>query len=407
VDHFGKKRVFRDVDHLRPGDDFVESLARAVGSCDAFILVIGRDWLDARDERGARRLEDPQDFIRIELETAIRRKVLLLPVLVEGAKMMDASELPEPLRPLARRQAIELSEHRWDFDVHELLQRLEEVVKPERSIWKRPTFRISAAVVLLAAVAFGTRSYWLPDNLPANGGAGQTAVKPDTPATGGTTKAGETKTTSPPPAPTTPVRGPVASVPPKPTTLPQFVDQPFRAAADSLKDLGLNLRVEFNSTGRKPPGTVFNQLPAAGYPLTGLETVELFVETALRPEEHAAGSRYLSVSEVMMLDSDEGGTKQAWDVGLQRASGSNLMLQFGNGATGVRVSPASSNRAGFDPAQCRAVTATWSDKGVLIPQKLDNTMDVCVRTTKGRLALVRLEELTAKPELKLRFSTLR
>jgi hypothetical protein len=51
VDHFGKQRVFRDVDHLRPGDDFVESLARAVGSCDAFILVIGRDWMEARDER--------------------------------------------------------------------------------------------------------------------------------------------------------------------------------------------------------------------------------------------------------------------------------------------------------------------------------------------------------------------
>jgi hypothetical protein len=169
----------------------------------------------------------------------------------------------------------------------------------------------------------------------------------------------------------------------------------------------LNVKLEFSSAGSNVPGTVVRQTPPAGAPLTGLEKVDLYVATVLRPEEHAAGLKYLSLTEVMMLDDDEPGVRQAWDVGLQRASGSaNLMLQFGNGATGVRVSPTASDPSKFDAAQCRSVTATWSDKSILIPQRLDS-MDVCVRTTKGRLALLRLEELTPEPELKLRYSTLR
>src|SRR5262245_53064575 len=155
-DHFGAAQVFRDIDRLKAGDDFVEALARAVDSCDVFILVIGRDWAEARNERGQRRLDDPQDFIRLEVETALRRKVLVLPVLVEGATMPEPSDLPEPLSALARRQAIELSEHRWDFDIQQLLRRIEEVGGGKRSVWKSVPVRAAAAALVLALAGAAT-----------------------------------------------------------------------------------------------------------------------------------------------------------------------------------------------------------------------------------------------------------
>jgi hypothetical protein len=159
-DHFGADCVFRDVDQLKPGDDFVDALARAVDSCDVFVLVIGRDWVDARNAKGDRRLDDPKDFVRLELESALRRKILIVPVLVEGATMFDEEQVPEPLRPVARRQAIELSEHRWDFDVQELLRTIENVGG------RRPRKRLaySAAllgVALLIIAGLAARFDWL------------------------------------------------------------------------------------------------------------------------------------------------------------------------------------------------------------------------------------------------------
>lgn len=422
-DYFGKERVFRDVDEIRAGDDFVETLARAVGSCDAFVLVIGRDWLDARDDRGARRLDDPEDFIRIELETALRRKILVLPVLVEGAKMVEAAELPEPLRPLARRQAIELSEHRWDFDVQELLKRIEDVVRRDKPIWKSAVFRASAAVVLLSSFALGALWIWSPWKTPATDGSNaatpasplkepenRSVAKSDSPKANPTRPAEATpavvesqpeKKSPPPPA--------VTADGDRPARLPSFIGQPFREAADSLRRLGMQQKVEFNSTGRNTPGTVFGQDPRAGSAVNANGTVRLFVETTLRPEEHAAGVIYLTPSEVLMLDGDEDDARGAWDVSFQRPTGAsaNLSLQFGAGVTGVRMSPAAANASRFDAVRCRNTTTSFTNRSILIPPRLDSNLDVCVRTTKGRLALLRLEELTAAPELRLRYSTLR
>jgi TIR domain/PASTA domain len=198
-DHFGAASVFRDVDQLKAGDDFVEALARAVDSCNVFILVIGRDWVDARNERGERRLEDPEDFIRLEVETALRRKVLVLPVLVEGAAMPDPASLPEPLRPLARRQAIELSEHRWDFDVQELVRRIEEV-GGKRRVWTSVPFRAAAAALVLALAGAATSRMWWP--------LWMNAARP--PAI----------STSPPPASPVQTPGQTAAVEPVPTKRP-------------------------------------------------------------------------------------------------------------------------------------------------------------------------------------------
>jgi len=104
---FGSGVVFQDVDSIRPGDDFAAEIEAAVGSCSVLIAVIGPHWPGPDGER--RRLDDPQDWVRLEIEAAIRRGIRIIPVLVDGASMPTAAELPESLHVLARRQAVALN----------------------------------------------------------------------------------------------------------------------------------------------------------------------------------------------------------------------------------------------------------------------------------------------------------
>ena len=124
--HFGAERVFMDIDSIGYGDDFVEAVEKAVGSCAVVVVVIGREWLSAADKKGNRRLDDPRDFVRLEVETALKRGVRIIPVLVEGASMPGEDVLPPPLAMLARRNAIELSDERWQFDTERLAAALEQ-----------------------------------------------------------------------------------------------------------------------------------------------------------------------------------------------------------------------------------------------------------------------------------------
>jgi hypothetical protein len=114
AERFGRARVFKDVDSLQPGDDFAEVITDAVSSCSALVAIIGERWLTIADERGRRRLDDPDDFVRLEIEAALNRGVRVIPVLVDRASMPRPSDLPPGLQPLARRQAVELSPYRFD-----------------------------------------------------------------------------------------------------------------------------------------------------------------------------------------------------------------------------------------------------------------------------------------------------
>ena len=125
---FGAERVFKDVDSIDPGDDFVERIRGAVGSCDVLLALIGEEWLSATDDEGRRRLDNPEDFVRIEIEAALARNVRVVPVLVDGAPLPEAETLPPSLAPLVRRQALELSPQRFDFDTNRLLDTLEKMV---------------------------------------------------------------------------------------------------------------------------------------------------------------------------------------------------------------------------------------------------------------------------------------
>jgi hypothetical protein len=138
---FRKEQIFMDIDTIAPGVDFRRVIEDAVGSCDVFIAVVGRRWLDARDADGRRRLDKGNDFVRLEIEAALTRDIPVVPVLVQGAQMPTAEELPETLDDFAHRNAVELSDARWDYDVGRLAVWLstieEEKPRREQAEWDR------------------------------------------------------------------------------------------------------------------------------------------------------------------------------------------------------------------------------------------------------------------------------
>jgi hypothetical protein len=170
---YGDASVFMDVTDIEAGVDFVEVLKGAVASCDVLIAVIGREWLRCVDVNGRRRLDDPRDFIRLEIGTALTRDVRVIPVLVEGAAMPVASELPPELEGLTRKQAVELRDPRWKADVDSLMGVLDRLLGPapgaeppprqQRRRARRWGFAAIAIVLVAAAAAtaiLAPRDFW-------------------------------------------------------------------------------------------------------------------------------------------------------------------------------------------------------------------------------------------------------
>jgi hypothetical protein len=122
--HFGHDAVFMDVAALMPGHDFRHAIDEHVSSCGVLLAVIGRQWLSLRDEAGGRRIDDPLDFVRLEVASALRRDIPVVPVLVQGARMPRAAELPEDLQPLVFRNAVAISHAMWESDVQVLVKAL-------------------------------------------------------------------------------------------------------------------------------------------------------------------------------------------------------------------------------------------------------------------------------------------
>ena len=147
---FGRKNIFMDVDHIPAGVDFVAHLNSQVAACNIILVVIGPHWLEAKDENGGRRLDNPDDFVVIEIATALARNIRVIPVLVDGARMPKAGELPGSLKALARRQAVEVRQLHFGRDAEALLERINEALGGEFS-WQRP-WRLKAAVGAVAAV---------------------------------------------------------------------------------------------------------------------------------------------------------------------------------------------------------------------------------------------------------------
>jgi len=125
---FPPERLFMDVDNIAPGLDFVQVLNEQVASCDVLIAVVGPNWLAAIDESGQRRLDNPEDFVRVEIESALSQKKRVIPVLVNDAKMPRSTELPEGLKPFARCNAVRLTHERFRAETQSLIKALEKVL---------------------------------------------------------------------------------------------------------------------------------------------------------------------------------------------------------------------------------------------------------------------------------------
>lgn len=126
---FDEEQIFMDIDDLRPGEDFVQVIEDAVMTCAAMIVLIGEQWLSVTDEHGEPRLENPEDWVRLEVSTGLGRDISVVPVLIGGARMPRSIDLPENLAPLARRHALKISHDRFHGDVEPLVELLNDVLK--------------------------------------------------------------------------------------------------------------------------------------------------------------------------------------------------------------------------------------------------------------------------------------
>jgi TIR domain-containing protein/carboxypeptidase family protein len=153
---FDPDHVFMDVDTVEPGEDFVEVIEKKIAGCRALIAVIGKGWLGAAGDGGTRRLDDPEDYVRKEIATALKGNVRVIPVLVGGAVIPRSMDLPEDIKALARRNAIEIS----DTAFHQGLARLIETLESDngsarQSRWYKKPLWLSAAVGVLVLALLG------------------------------------------------------------------------------------------------------------------------------------------------------------------------------------------------------------------------------------------------------------
>lgn len=120
-----RERIFKDVDNIIPGMNFVQKLQSEVAQCELMIAMIGRRWLQVLDEDGNNRLDDPNDFVRIEIEAALNRGIPLIPLLIDGAYPLRANQLPVSLKLLSQQQALDVRNARFDADIARLVKAIE------------------------------------------------------------------------------------------------------------------------------------------------------------------------------------------------------------------------------------------------------------------------------------------
>jgi uncharacterized membrane protein YhaH (DUF805 family) len=167
--HFKREQIFIDVDAIEPGVDFIASLDKQVSNCSAFVAVIGPGWLNATNADGRRRLDDPCDNVRVEIESALKRDIRVIPVLVDGASMPRPSDLPSSLQPLSRRNAVEIAHHRFAADCDHLAV----AIKRALGMAASPATALQAAVQPLPELA--AQSFF--DSTTAQPSINQTSLK--------------------------------------------------------------------------------------------------------------------------------------------------------------------------------------------------------------------------------------
>jgi hypothetical protein len=158
-------RVFMDVEGIAPGTDFVKAIHNAVDGSDVVLAVIGSGWLDCQDAQGRRRLDDAEDFVRLEIASALRLNKVVIPVLVHEAEMPLDDALPDELKPLARRQAVMLTDTNWESDFAQLVSSLRSLMRvpalqpPTENFWTRLVRVLSRPVPIALVIALAAGAY--------------------------------------------------------------------------------------------------------------------------------------------------------------------------------------------------------------------------------------------------------
>jgi hypothetical protein len=153
---FGSKRLFMDVDSIIKGRDFNEALAETLQTCAVMLAIIGRNWLSAHDDAGKRRLDDPNDFVRLEIAAALKRNIPIIPVRVEGVRVPAGSELPEDIKRLAMRQAAILTHENFSGDMSRIERDLKSLLTPKLMVSRLTLLGLS----LLAVVCLALYGLW-------------------------------------------------------------------------------------------------------------------------------------------------------------------------------------------------------------------------------------------------------
>ncbi|MBL0168778.1 MAG: toll/interleukin-1 receptor domain-containing protein [Propionivibrio sp.] len=161
---FGEDNVFRDIEDIRPGDDFVVALQKQLHGVGVMLVMIGPAWLTT-SKNGVRRLDDPGDFVRLEIQAGLESGKPVIPVLVGGALMPAESDLPPALAGLARRQAVVLSDAGWRSDVERLVTSLRDLLPGlgNRKTVTRTGGLILAGVTVLVLLALFAAMRYLPE----------------------------------------------------------------------------------------------------------------------------------------------------------------------------------------------------------------------------------------------------
>ena len=131
--HFGTEQVFRDLDAIAPGAEFAKVIEERISQSSVLIAVIGKEWLNAKTAEGLRRLDDPKDFVKAEIREALNQKKLVIPALIEGASVPKSDQLPDDIVALAGRNALEISESRFDFDAGRVIDAVEKAGVAQKS----------------------------------------------------------------------------------------------------------------------------------------------------------------------------------------------------------------------------------------------------------------------------------
>ena len=153
-DHYGSNNVFFDLDSIDAGENFAARIEAVVNASDVALVVIGSTWVTAEDSDGARRLDDPKDWVRTEVSAALGSHSLVIPVLVGGAAMPSSDALPDDIRSLSLLNAFRLRDETWRQDARQLISTIDATARRQPRHRRRRRTRLTVAAVAVAAVLF-------------------------------------------------------------------------------------------------------------------------------------------------------------------------------------------------------------------------------------------------------------